>query len=364
MPASLGKDFYPKLVQISSEVGMTPEDLIAVMISESGMNAGASNPNGGATGLIQFMPNTLKSLKYEGSSKDFGKLNGEAQLDWIKKYILNQTKMNGGPFTSAAQYYVANFFPVALKLPGIKKGDPSTIFVEENPKTVSVNGKIYSKKYYDVGIKLHPKSEISAYKANPGFHGSVPGAISYADMIKQIEKNKKNPKYSQALAAMMQQTNYSPSKQSPRYIANNQPTKSNTNMGKLNQMADNLIKMVNAGHRNFNEYFVIKLSSNDDLYASEYARILCFALNEEFGFKTNINNIENLEINVSSNLDDGSNIITSFCNKMYNDFKSCTKKVFSYDVDTQIIKTCSVKNNFSSKIAKSNHRRFLLKYCK
>jgi hypothetical protein len=39
--ANLGPNFYPKLVQISSELGMRPEDLLAVMTSESGLNPSA-----------------------------------------------------------------------------------------------------------------------------------------------------------------------------------------------------------------------------------------------------------------------------------------------------------------------------------
>src|ERR1700686_4094058 len=115
-------DFYKKLLEISSEVQMKPEDLLNVMAVESGIDPTAHNQNGNASGLIQFMPSTLKNLGYQGSHADFRKLSSVDQLDYVKKYVLDNMKYNGGPFTSAAQYYVANFLPVALKLPGVQKG--------------------------------------------------------------------------------------------------------------------------------------------------------------------------------------------------------------------------------------------------
>lgn len=359
--SNLGKDFYPKLVQISSEVGMSPEDLIAVMISESGMKSDASNPNGGATGLIQFMPNTLKSLKYQGTSNDFGKLQGQEQLDWIKKYIVNQTKMNGGPFTSAAQYYVANFFPVALKLPGIRKGDPSTIFVEENPKTVNVDGKIYSKKYYDVGIKLHPKSEISAYKANPGFHGTVPGAITYADMIKIIERNKKNPLYSKALLALTDTTNYVPQNkeilQMPRQFYATNKSKSNSSNTSSNSVAltlDNLLKNV-ANKQDLN---LIKISSFNPIFSLEFARIAKLALKEEY----NISSQVYLDNDVYIKCTGKSLLINSLLIGLKSGFKQATLKIGGIDVDLSN-EDKLIDKPISDKVACSYYRRFLLKFC-
>jgi hypothetical protein len=194
---NLGKNFYTKLVQISSELGMKPEDIIAIMVSESGLNPAAKNTSGNATGLIQFMPATLKGMGFNESHEKFGTLSGEEQLPYVKKAIEYGIKLLGKPFESAAQYYTSNFFPIALKLPGIKSQNPNCIFIEQNPKTI--NGTNYSKKYYDVGVKLSIDTEKAAYNGNPLFHGTIPGAITFGDMVRQIEKIKNQPAYKNAI---------------------------------------------------------------------------------------------------------------------------------------------------------------------
>src|SRR5574338_479992 len=163
--ANLGANFYPKLVQIASEVGMRPEDLIAVMVSESGMNPGAVEKKFKGSGLVGFMPDTLKGLGFKGSWEDFIKLSGEDQLDYLKKLLNNFRSLNGGPLTSAAQYYTANLWPVALKLPGIRNGDPKQPIIEAHPETVKdpKSGKEWSKKYYDIGSKISAEMESNAY---------------------------------------------------------------------------------------------------------------------------------------------------------------------------------------------------------
>lgn len=95
--SNLGPNFYPKLVQIASELGMKPEDIIAIMASESGINPGIPNQAGAAAiGLIQFTPGTLKGLGYDKHWKEFGNVSAEDQLDYVKKYIQSQEKLNGG----------------------------------------------------------------------------------------------------------------------------------------------------------------------------------------------------------------------------------------------------------------------------
>src|ERR1035437_4269257 len=191
MAVNLGSNFYPKLVEMCSRSGIKPEDLLNIMVSESGIGRNQGKGDS-AAGLIQFILPTLKGMGYQGTQEDFRHLSGEEQIPYIEKFIKNK----GMKFNSAAQYYVANFWPVALNLPGIKKEDPGTIFVEENPERV---GK-YSKTYYDIGYKIPASQEMYAYKSNPLFHKTVPGAITYGDMIKQTEENKRNPIYQQAIA--------------------------------------------------------------------------------------------------------------------------------------------------------------------
>lgn len=287
---NLGSNFYPKLVQISSELGMKPEDILNVMVSESGLNPGSSNSIH-AGGLVGFMPKTLQGLGYKGEWSDFVKMQGQDQLDYVKKLIEGNQKYNGAPFTSAAQYYVANFFPVALRLPGIKKGDPSTVFIEENPAVVvdEKTGRKYSKKYYDIGIKIDPAFESKAYKENSLFHGKVPGAITYGDMMNQVDKNKRTSIYRQALENMQNTTGYVAT-ETTRNIPD-KPSSFSNFVSKLEKLLSMFIKASDQ------QKFLISVGSSSDYYSTmEYARVFASAIEEYLGAKTIIcadqNNIE------------------------------------------------------------------------
>ena len=54
-------EFKDKVVEISKKLQIEPDDLMAVMAFESGIDPTTTNSIG-ATGLIQFMPSTAKEL--------------------------------------------------------------------------------------------------------------------------------------------------------------------------------------------------------------------------------------------------------------------------------------------------------------
>src|SRR5262245_63745597 len=56
--------FKRRVIEISAELGMDPNNLMAAMAFESGrtFRADIENPLSGAVGLIQFMPATAKGL--------------------------------------------------------------------------------------------------------------------------------------------------------------------------------------------------------------------------------------------------------------------------------------------------------------
>lgn len=286
-PQNLGNNFYPKLIKIASELNMKPEDILAIMVSESGINPSAYEAKYHGGGLVGFMPSTLKNLGYKGEWSDFIKLNGEAQLDYVKKLIENNQKFNGGPFKSAAQYYVANFWPVALKLPGIKKENPDTIFIEENPETIKdKNGRKFSKKYFDIGYRIDPKTESNAYKENKLFHGSVPGAITYGDMINQINKNKNTNAYKQAIK-MLQTSGYTPAANNFSTVNINSNNIENNFFSKLKKILNMFINI--SAVKNDNNFLIsVGSSASDRCFAVEYAKILSAALEEYLDAKTNI----------------------------------------------------------------------------
>lgn len=379
--ANLGSSFYPKLVEMASETGMKPEDILAIMVSESGINPNARNPHGGAAGLVQFMPKVLKGVGFKGTSDQFAKLSGEDQLPYVKNLIETQMHVNGGPFTSAAQYYVSIFWPVGLKLPGVRRGDPNTAIVEENPETEvdPSSGKKYSKKYYALGIKINPAFESLAYKSNPLFHGDVPGVITYGDMMHQVEKNKRNPLYSQALMAMQQQTGYQPSnisspsmlaeKGSPDMLSN----KPDTFQDVLQKFVDSLSTAASdtTSKKTYqkllpNHDVLIQIAAPDYTSAIEFSRILCSALDEElkaFAFPhTNGHKVE-VECCIAGPALECLQTVEQLSQSLSHVFKDATQKIGGITIETScIMNKKSSYQQISLRTADTNYRKFLLKF--
>lgn len=203
---NVGPGFYQKLLEVADAVQMKPEDILNVMAVESGINPTAHNPGGDASGLLQFMPATLRNLGFQGSHADFRSLSAEDQLDYVKKLILSNMRYNGAPFTSAAQYYVANFLPVALKLPGIRANDPQTIIVAKNPDQPHLPG-------------ISTQQEAIFYKSNPGLDFDHDGVITYGDIQNVLKRAAGGKNFQQALAQMQQATGYSPHEAPPSMVA-------------------------------------------------------------------------------------------------------------------------------------------------
>lgn len=387
--ANLGSNFYTKLVDMTSRLGMKPEDLLAIMVSESGIDPSAGHE---ASGLIQFMPFILPGVGFHGSPEEFRNLNGEQQLPYIENYIKDKMRYNGGAFSSPAQYYVANFWPVALKLPGIKAGDPSTIFMEANPERVGQ----WSKKYYDIGIKVSAAMEAGAYKANPLFHGSTPGAITYGDMLKQVDKNKQTSMYRQALQNMKSNTGYQapiPEKNTDKsnkdYLDSNQQNSSHQNViqkylsmlgdnkpsehkdlqsfnPSVNQVLTNYLKLISQASKDNNNHFIIKIESNDFNNSLEFSRILCSALKEELSIRayphTDGFNIVEIEGKTNSSNYKSINKLSS---QVSQDFLKATNKIGGVKINASII--LNKQSDYlpvSFKQADSNYRQFLIKYNK
>ena len=96
---------------VADLLGIKPEWLENVMWIESRLNPQAVNKISGATGLIQFMPSTAKSLGTtveELKSMDF-----DGQLDYVYLYLRPyRDKMK-----SQVDVYLAVFFPAAIGKP-------------------------------------------------------------------------------------------------------------------------------------------------------------------------------------------------------------------------------------------------------
>lgn len=382
---NLGPNFYPKLVKITSELGMKPEDLVAIMISESGLNPAAHEPKYNGGGIIGFMPSTLSSMKYKGSPEDFRKLSGEEQLSYVKGVIQNSMKLNGGPFTSAAQYYVANFWPVALKLPGIRSGNLNTVFLEQNPESVTdpKTGKKYSKKYYDVGFHINPGSEKLAYEANPLFHTTVKGAITYGDMQKRVDMVKKLPAYQKALKAINDVRGSSGEGDNlndmyKKYLEQNknkETTQSPGNQMPINKILDSYLQQVTAAEKLNKKIYkkflptnniVIRVSALDYTDAFEFSNVLSSALNEELHARAYVNgNDEEVEIDcaISGPEKECFNTVKQLAQSIASAFKHATVKIGAIDVKVDFF--MNKKSSYQQRefeYVDMQHRKFLLKF--
>ena len=102
--------FVDKLKSISSSLGINPNWLMLLMKHESGLDSSITN-NIGATGLIQFLPSTAKSLGT--SSGELASMTNVQQLDYVKKFY----QPYAGKIKSYGDLHLVAFFPAALGKP-------------------------------------------------------------------------------------------------------------------------------------------------------------------------------------------------------------------------------------------------------
>lgn len=358
---------------MTSELGMKPEDLLATMVSESGIQSDAHNP-GGASGLIQFRPESLKGVGYQGTPAEFRQTSGEEQLQYIKRYIQDKMKYNGGPFKSGAQYYVANFWPVALKLPGVQNEDPSTRIVEGNPER-DASGK-YSKKYLDIGIKISANYESIAYKGNTLFDKGKKGYITYGDMQAQVEQNKRSATYQKAITAMRDSTNYQPS--TTPVEPEGKPKAAPSMMASLEEMINEglqMLKSVFAEETSLKRIYkkalpthniLIQIAAPDYNSAIEFSRVLTSALDEDL-LSTSYPYTDGSKVEVECSIQGPEKecfeAVQQMSEAIAEAFRDATIKIGGLKVKSKcIMNKKSSYQPISLRTATSNYRTFLLKF--
>lgn len=100
--------FLSRVLKIAGNLKMDPDYLMAIFMSESGMNPKAVNPGSGATGLIQFMPSTAKGLGTTTST--LKNMSALEQLDYVEKYLSPYK----GKMNTKADAYMAVFSPAFI----------------------------------------------------------------------------------------------------------------------------------------------------------------------------------------------------------------------------------------------------------
>jgi hypothetical protein len=103
--------FIDKVFLISSYLKINPLWLFGIMFHESRLNPAAVNPDGGASGLIGFMPSTAA---YLGTNIEaIRSMNAVDQLDYVYKYF----KPYAGKFKTAYDLFSYCFFQIAVGKP-------------------------------------------------------------------------------------------------------------------------------------------------------------------------------------------------------------------------------------------------------
>lgn len=120
--AKVSRTFRDRVWWICDTLGIEPDDLMACMAWESGRSFRADKKNmagSGATGLIQFMPATARSL---GTTTDaLARMTPEDQLNYVYKYF----RPWAGKLKTLSDLYMAILWPK-----GVGKPDDYALFIQ------------------------------------------------------------------------------------------------------------------------------------------------------------------------------------------------------------------------------------------
>lgn len=176
--------FMKKLTYICKKLNAKPEWMMINIAGESGFNPAAVNPNGGATGLIQFMPKTIAAYNDSHTNKalttnDLKKMSALQQLDVVYAYYKQCMKEQGiNSFTRPGDFFGLTFYPKIVKEPDTFKFPPNA--VEQNKGFFARIGGITKADYYRYCQKIvdNPMEMRKSIKNfdSEGFFGQRSGA--------------------------------------------------------------------------------------------------------------------------------------------------------------------------------------------
>lgn len=157
--------FQSKVQQIAASLGVDPNDLMIVMYKESRLNHRAVNASTGATGLIQFMPATARSLGTTTAS--LAAMSNVQQLDYVEKYL----RAYKGKFKRLIDLYLSVFYPVAV-------GKASNYVIGKR------GGAIYDQ---NAGLDVNKNGEITVQDIETWLLAGLPAeAKTYEDSKKKV----------------------------------------------------------------------------------------------------------------------------------------------------------------------------------
>lgn len=126
--AKVTPEFRAKVREIAQKQGLDPNWYMAIMAFETGKTFSPSVPNAvgsGATGLIQFMPDTARRMGT--STNELASMSAIQQLDWVEKYFQPWTRR----IRNLGDMYMSVFMPI-----GIGKSD-DYVLINRDTKPVT-----------------------------------------------------------------------------------------------------------------------------------------------------------------------------------------------------------------------------------
>jgi hypothetical protein len=106
--------FRARIVEISNNLGVNPDFMMACIAFESGETFSPSVKNAagsGAVGLIQFMPSTAQALGT--TAQQLAAMSAVKQLDFVEKYFMPKA----GKLRTLEDVYMTILWPVAVGKP-------------------------------------------------------------------------------------------------------------------------------------------------------------------------------------------------------------------------------------------------------
>lgn len=138
VPASFRDSFEQGIRSICTELNVkNPDWLMIVIWAESQFKTDAKNPKSTATGLIQFIESTAKSIGT--TTAELRQMNHVQQLKYVRLYLISQIKAKGVP-SDGYQLYLLVHYPVAVNRP-----DSTVVYRSPSDAYNGNNGLDYNK---------------------------------------------------------------------------------------------------------------------------------------------------------------------------------------------------------------------------
>ncbi len=167
--------FYQQLQTVAGNIGARPEDLMAVMLSESGMNPAATNGNPPvAIGLIQWQENAARASGMSQSyyQNNLASATASQQLPYVQNYYSNKGVSS---YPTAGSLYLANAAPAYMN----QAGNPNFVIYPAGSSAAAGNPALAGSKGYvtvgDLDDRMSAVKQTTAYQQQVAAYSAATG---------------------------------------------------------------------------------------------------------------------------------------------------------------------------------------------